>query len=203
MRDLRLPSLLIAVFILPVALASGQAVSLYGTFAPVQPSGVSVSAPNATFQTASYWAPGFGGGVTLGLIPIGPLRFGGDLRGSTRPGTNGADMVLAGVKLGVRIPFIKFRPYIQGSGGYLGTRVHPSVFPGIGAAIYSTSSTLTGRYAAYEILGGVDYPFLPFIDVRLFEIGGGKGYLLPGTSTANSAGTVSVTTINSGVVFHF
>ena len=94
-------------------LATGAAahaqVAAYVTFTPIHAAGVqtgSVYTAGAGYveQTTSFWAAGIGGGVTLNLLYIGPAVLALDLRGSTRPGTNGIDTGLAGVKLGFNPP---------------------------------------------------------------------------------------------------
>ncbi len=91
------------------------------------------------------------------------------------------------MKLGVHPPLIHIKPYIQGSAGYVALRT-PSATNG---------ASLTNKYLAWELAGGVDYPLVHFIDLRLIEIGGGAVL----NSSANNA--PSLFSINSGVVFHF
>ena len=173
------------------ALLPGRArsqVSAYVTFAPAHLSGVRDG--NGT-NTTSFWAPGVGGGVSLTVLPLGPVKLGLDLRGSTKPGTNGADTVMGGVKLGLNLPLVRFKPYVQASGGYLGTRTRAA-----------SGHTESDQFAAYEVLGGVDYPLVPFFDWRVIEVGGGRGYNI---GSVTSAGNYQVTlfTVNTGLVFHF
>lgn len=200
-----------AVLALAVALplaAHAQALSIYGTFSDVRPSnvetGVTVARTGSTYNYSSFSVAGFGGGVTFGLLSAGPVRLGLDLRGSTRPGTTGADTAFAGLKLGLKLPVIHLKPYLQASGGYLATRTPNS-------SVYQTDpgpafpATFTNQYAAYEILGGVDLPVVHFVDLRLVEVGGGQGYNTGITGLFSTAGTsnMSFYTINSGVVVHF
>jgi hypothetical protein len=102
-------------------------------------------------------------GLTLNFIHNPAFTFGIDFRGSKHFGTNGADTGLLGLKLGVQVPLLHLRPYIQGSGGYLGTYESPS----------GSSTATANHYYAAEILGGVDYPLLPRIDIRVLEVGVG------------------------------
>ncbi len=154
-----------------------------------------------TNQFKTYWTSGIGGGVTYNFVPVGPIKLGVDFRGSYRPGTPGADSALIGFKVAAKAPLISFKPYVQASGGYVAARtVNVSTTP--------TSSTPVGgtfneRYWAYEILGGVDYPipYTHFFDLRLIEVGGGKGYNVGGLGTARPQMTLF--TINSGLVVHF
>jgi len=192
----RLPLLTVLALLLPALPSRAQFVSLYGTFSPTHISNV----PNGTTSTgaaamASYWSPGVGAGLTLNMLPVGPVKLGLDLRGSTKPGTNGSDLILAGPRLAVKLPLIRLKPYIQAEGGYLRTRT---------ALATSTiaGTTFTHNYAAWEVAGGVDYPLVPFIDLRLIEIGGGKGYFTSASGTS-SAPNASLYTLSTGVVFHF
>jgi hypothetical protein len=75
-----------------------------------------------TEQYGSFWTSGVGGGVTFNFLPVGPVRLGLDLRGSTRPGSVGADTAMAGFKVGFNPPLIRLKPYIQAFAGYVGTR---------------------------------------------------------------------------------
>lgn len=192
MRTSHLTLLLTAT--LGVSAARAQIVSVYGTFSPTHVSNIQTGAvltsSGYTNQTTSLWTRGFGGGVTFNFLPIGPVALGVDLRGSTRLGTPGLDTAMAGLKLTLKPLVIPFKPYVQASGGYLATRTN-NVSTGV-----PPDSTFTNRYAAYEVFGGVDYKFLPFIDVRLLEIGVGKGY------TSGNYNT-TIFTANTGFVVHF
>ncbi len=199
MRACLFRSSLAVLFSVMTCAAQAQIVSVYGTYSPVRVSGVHNGGSGSTaagYSNTSFWASGVGGGATLGVLPIGPIHIGLDLRGSTRPGANGADLVLAGVKVGLKLPFLRVKPYVQGSGGYLGTRT-------VIALGETTGATETDHFAAYEILGGVDYKFLPFIDLRLVEVGGGKAYFLSGAGESGINYSPGLFTVNTGVVFHF
>lgn len=188
--------LLAAVIFGSVATVRAQVAEVYvtsssGHFSNVA-SGVVLSGSSYHEQYKSFWTSGIGGGVTLNFLPVGPVRLGFDLRGSTRPGTSGADTAMAGLKLAFHPPLLKLKPYIQGSGGYLATRT-------VNVSSGSNGATFNNKYAAWEILGGVDVPVAPFIDFRAIELGGGTGVSLFPTSTSN----VSQFTINTGLVVHF
>jgi hypothetical protein len=194
--------LLAAVAFLLVASAHAQ-VSIYVTsssarFSNVQSGEIVTYEPTgnlAAEQYANFWTSGIGGGASLRWLSLGPVNLSFDLRGSTQPGTPGADTALGGLKLGINPPGLRLKPYIQASGGYLGTRTvnenstttYP--YPPIGG-------TLTNHYAGWEILGGVDYPLIRVFDLRLIEVGAGRGY-------STSAPSITALTINTGVVFHF
>jgi hypothetical protein len=179
--------------------ARAQLLNIYVTSSTLHPSNVEtgvVYTPATGYQNqyTNFWTSGIGGGVTVNFLPLHIVNLGLDLRGSTRPGTVGADTGMVGIKLGVHPPVIRIKPYIQASAGYVATRtvnvsnINPS--PG------GNSTTFTNKYAAYEILGGIDYPLVHFIDFRVIEIGGGK-VILNGTSNP------SLLTINTGLVLHF
>ena len=164
-----------------------QAVSLYVTSSSARFSNAQVGLQG---QTSSYWTSGIGGGLTLNMVPVGPIRFGVDLRGSTRPGAPGADTAMGGIRLGIKPPLFPIKPYIQASGGYVATR----------SRAISAGGSFQNRYAGWEVLGGLDFPLVPFFDVRLIEVGGGSGYRVGNTSGVPD---ISLFTINSGLVFHF
>jgi hypothetical protein len=150
-------------------------------------------------QYASYWTSGIGGGVTLNFLPLGPVKLGFDFRGSTHPGTVGADTGMAGVRLGFNPPLIHLKPYIQASGGYVGTRT-VNVSSSSTSPSQTVGGTFNNKYVAWEIVGGIDYPLIKFVDVRVIELGGGTGVSIPGSS---SAPNISLFTVSTGVVLHF
>ena len=151
--------------------------------------------------TTSYWTSGIGGGVTFNLLSLHVVSLGLDARGSTKPGTNGADTGLVGLKLAVHPPLLKVKPYIQGSVGYLGTRtVDASTVTGSASPAGQTD---THSFLAYGVLGGVDFPLIPVLDFRVeagFLHGNdlGRG-VLGGTALPNP----NVFMINPGLVLHF
>jgi len=193
-----LPLLVLAI---STSAAPAQVFSAYATFAGTNSSGLvngntgSVTTGYTT-TTTTHFSPGVGGGVTFGILPIGPIHLGFDLRGSTKPGNDGADLVLAGPRVGLKLPVIKLKPYVQVSGGYLRTRT-TLVNSGLPAG-----TQLTAQYGAWEVLGGVDIPLLPVLDLRLVEVGGGKAYEFSAAGV-NGTYTVSLFTVNSGLVLHF
>lgn len=172
--------------------ARAEVVSVYGTFSPLRVSNV----PNGNTTTGSYWAEGVGGGVTLTPFHLGPISLGLDLRGSTARQQQGADTLLAGIKLGGKLPLLPFKPYVQGSGGYLGAR--PTILGGP-APIAGTNPNQ--GFWVYELLGGVDFALLPHLDLRLIEVGGGQGYYKSGAVSGTPS--ISFITVSTGVVIHF
>lgn len=200
MRLQALPFCLLVAALAPSP-ARAQAVEVYATFSPTHLSGVRngnslLPTINNGYTSTSFWTPGVGGGVTFNVLPLGPLKLGIDLRGSTMPGTNGSDTALAGIKLGASLPAIRLKPYVQVSGGYLSTRTRVTT----GAA---TGYPETDKFAAYELFGGLDYSFLPFFNLRLIEAGAGRGYNVSGIGDTAGNYQVTIFTLNTGVVFHF
>lgn len=155
-------------------------------------------------QYTSFWAPGVGGGVTLNFVSLPVVSVGVDLRGSTKPGTNGVYTALLGVKLGVHAPGNSLKPYVQASGGLLGTRTNGvsmilNTSPYGFQSVTSYSGTVSSHYIAYELLGGLDYRLNNAVDYRIVEVGGGIG------NRTGPAGLESAKflTINTGIVAHF
>jgi len=197
--------LLAALVFLSLASAHAQ-VSFYVTSSSTRFSNVD-SGEIVTYETTgnvaeeqydNFWTSGIGGGASLRCLSLGGVKLSLDFRGSTQPGTPGADTALGGLKLGIKPPYFKLQPYIQASGGYLGTRTVNENSTGI-YPYPSVGGTLTNHYAGWEILGGVDYPLIRFFDLRLLEVGAGRGYDILSTS----APSITVLTVNSGLVFHF
>jgi hypothetical protein len=187
--------------LLATVTAHSQAVAIYGTFSPAHLSNVETGAVySATSgyvnQTTSYWSSGFGGGVTVNFLPIGPLRIGFDLRGSVKPGSIGANYALFGVKVGVHPPVLKIRPYGQFSVGYLSSST-TNVSTPAGQTTGTIGGTFGNKYAAWEIMGGLDYPLLSHLDVRVLELGGGGALSIGGSYKP------TLFTVNSGLVVHF
>ncbi len=200
--------------------AHAQIFEAYATFSPTHlgnvQNGLTLAsngvANQYTYQTqyTSFFAPAIGGGITLNVIPLGPVRLGVDVRGSTKPGTNGVDSALAGIKLAVKPPLLPIKPYIQISGGYLATRSNGFNYSSNdgGTTTLVTGATITNKYAAIEGIAGIDYHLLPFVNFRIAEFGYGKGYSV-GPNFSNNFGAVTTQndlnffTINTGLVVHF
>jgi hypothetical protein len=182
-----------ALFLLTAGAAHAQA-SLYVTYAPIHITNVATGIPFvpgfvSQQQYTSYWASGVGGGVTFDFLPLPIFSLGLDLRGSTKSGTLGADTAMVGFKLGMHPPVLRIKPYVQASAGYLGTRTFSTSIP--------VGSTNNGTYITWEILGGIDYPLMHFIDLRAIELGGGQGI------NTGSGSNASLFTVNTGLVVHF
>ena len=179
--------LMVAAFIfLSIAVAHGQVAMVYVTYAPIHLSNVQTG---NQAQYTDFWASGVGGGVTINFLPLPVVSLGLDLRGSTKPGTVGADTAMVGLKLGIRPPVIRIKPYVQASAGYLGTRTYSTSI--------ATNSTSNNDYITWEILGGIDYPLMHFVDFRIVEVGAGQGW------NTGSGGNANIFTVNTGLVLHF
>jgi hypothetical protein len=177
-------------------LLHGQAAEVYGTFTEVH--GNNIPGNNTPCPATGVCLPtnpngsvnglGPGGGLTLNFVHNSGFTFGVDFRGSKHIAGNGADTGLLGLKLGVQVPLLHLRPYLEGAGGYLGTYEKPS----------GSSTTNVNHYYAAEVLGGVDYPILPRIDFRVLEVGAGHAL-----NTNVSATRPTFITASTGVVFRF
>ncbi|HWB33030.1 MAG TPA: hypothetical protein VG714_07655 [Acidobacteriaceae bacterium] len=180
---------LLAVLLLCPAMYARAQASIYIESSNIRLSDVpggSISSPSGpTQQYDTYWASGIGGGVTVNILPLPIVSLGVDLRGSTKSGNNGADTAMVGLKLGVHPPVLPIKPYVQFSTGYLATRT-----PG-------GSGTITNKYLAYEVFGGIDYPLMHFVDFRVIEIGGG------GVVDSGSSNSPTLFNVNTGLVLHF
>ena len=190
-------------FLFSALAAHAQAASIYvtsssGHYSNIQTGSV-LTGSGYQEQYANFWASGVGGGVTLNFLPIGPVKLGFDFRGSTRPGTNEADTAMAGFRVGFNPPLIHLKPYVQASGGYVATRtLNVSTNPSNPSQ--TVGGTFTNTYAAWEIIGGVDVPIAPVLDLRLIELGGGTGMTV---GLSSNTPNISLFTVNTGVVLHF
>jgi hypothetical protein len=182
----RLLTLFAALFFLIPKASRAQIVSVYVTYAPVYASNV-YNGYNGPAYT-SFWASGVGGGATIKFLPLPVVSLSLDLRGSTKPGTTGVDTALAGIKLGIHPPGLRVKAYVEGAAGYLATRTYTGV----------TSGSVEDKNLAFEILGGIDYPLVHFIDLRIIEVGGGTGFY----GFDNNVNP-NLFTINTGLVLHF
>jgi len=202
----RFLALLSLAFLLAPFSARAQVVSLYLQSTNVHLSnvqtGVIYPAGSTSYvnQFTSNFTSGVGGGLTLNVIPVGPVRFGFDLRGSTNRGTPGVDTGMFGVRVAFKPPLVPIKPYLQASGGYMQSRttnVSTSV-----SGVASASSTFTNRYATYEFFGGVDISILPLLDLRL-EAGGGQGINVTDIGNVNVSNNVTLFSVNPGLVLRF
>lgn len=122
------------------------------------------------------WLPGGTFGLYDDFYKLGPIHAGADLRGSIES-RNGTDLnkVLAGFRVAVKPPVLPIKPYVQASAGI---------------AHINTAMSHSGAELAYELNGGVDLTFLPHLDWRIAEIGGGKIQDQPGSQFHIGTGLV-------------
>ena len=182
--------------------ARAQVLSVYATSTNMRASNVQTGVIGSTNQYTSFFTSGIGGGITLGALPLGPIHLGFDLRGSTKPGVNGFDTALGGLRLGIKPPLIKLKPYVQASVGYVATRTTNLTTVTSGSTTTTPGGTFTNQYIAYQAFAGVDYPILPILDFRIVEIGAGQGFST-GLTFSSNAGNISLFNINTGLVLHF
>jgi hypothetical protein len=180
--------------------AHGQIISIYGLFDPVHATNVQTGAVYSggsyNEQYTSFWAPGFGGGVTLNLLNLHILKLGIDARGSTKPGTTGADTAQGAIRLAFKPPILKIKPYVQVGAGYLGTRtVNVSTNPVSGTPV---GGTFTNKYATWNVQGGIDTPIAPFLDWRVVEVGAGHAF-----NTGFTSGNANLFSVATGLVLRF
>ncbi len=187
-----------ALLFLALPLAHAQ-IAVYGTFSANHLSGVDTGVsyiPNG-FQTNtdSFFANGFGAGVTLNFLHLGPASLGFDVRGSIASGTPSAKTVLGGVKFGFHPPHTRIKPYVQVSAGYLQSNTsYRGTDP--------PAQTVTNNYGTYEFIGGLDYSLVHFIDFRVIELGVGRTFA-PSIDFSSTGGNATLFSINSGLVFRF
>jgi hypothetical protein len=183
-----------------------QVVSVYvvsaNNYFSTVPTGTIQTLTTQQEQYTSFWSSGVGGGVTLNFLRLPLISLGLDVRGSTRPGAPGSDTGMVGIRLQVKPPVLRIKPYIEAAGGYLATRTADvGTTTNASGATVAFGGTFTGEYGAYEILGGIDYPLTHFLDFRVIEVGGGKAYQAS-TNVLNSSHP-SLFNIDTGLVLHF
>ena len=131
-------------------------------FAGTLPAQVAVYAnfeANDLRQTDS-WIYGGTFGLYDDFYKLGPLRIGADIRGSSQSSGNlNYVKILGGLRIAAKPPILPIKPYAQISAGPERENAGP----------------IKGNYhVGYEVNGGVDLTFLPHLDWRVAEIGGGN-----------------------------
>ncbi len=187
---------------LSLCCAQAQILSVYGTFSPLHTSNVRTGtvATNSGYTPVytGFWAPAFGGGVTLNFLNLHVVKLGLDARGSTKPGTTDADTAQLALRLGFQPPVLRLKPYVQAGVGYLATRtVNASTNPGSTTAI---GGTFSNQYATAGFQVGIDKPLIPFLDLRIVEVGYTRAFSTGISTSADNANTFSLST---GLVAHF
>jgi hypothetical protein len=123
-------------------------------------------------------------GIYNDFLHAGPLHVGADIRGSILSnGDAKLNSGLAGLRVAVKAPVLPIKPYVQASAGVAGFN-------------YGRRQALTNSFT-YEIDGGVDLTFLPRLDWRLVEVGGGA---LTSSGPGANAGN-GLFHISTGLVF--
>ncbi len=187
----------LALFTLASAVAHAQ-LGIYGTFTGNRISGIPYTGTNSSTSNGSFSALGGGGGVYYNLRTYGPVRLGIDARGAVtsskrgvQPNFIGAGGHLNSALVGVRgvfhTPLAPLHPYVQGSVGLARTDFGKNYALGV---TYSNA-------LQYEGFAGLDVQVLPFMDIRVLELGIGA---VRGTGT--NSGNFPVESVSSGIVFH-
>lgn len=212
--SLRKTVLLLAAIVTAFATLPVQAqFAVYGTFTANELSNI-VSSPepnpnNLGTPRNSVNLIGGTGGVYYDFMNLGPVRLGADLRGTINTTKQGAyqsyngggaklDSGLGGIRAVFHTPIAPIHPYIQGSVGIARTN-YGLLYNEEGVTnngIVGNSLILHNNFQ-YEGFAGVDITVMPFLDIRLVELGYGG---------INPFGTYShnypVKTVGSGLVFH-
>ncbi len=129
--------------------------AVYANFEVANQNGAQLNASNT-----SSWVTGGTFGVYDDYYHLGPVHLGGDVRGSRLSSSSASlNSILVGVRLAVKPPLLPMEPYVQLSGG---------------VASLAQGTFKPGYRPAYEVNGGVDYTFLPHLDWRVIEVGGGE-----------------------------
>lgn len=153
-------------------------IGIYGTFTGDHLS--QFKPPYPYTGTYGYWSVGGSFGIYDDFAHLGPVRVGADLRGNILNSKGHKhNSGLAGVRFVFKPPVVPLRPYLQASVGAGNTN-----FGG-------GSVTATGFQ--YQVMGGLDLTFLPRLDWRVVEVGGGA-------LRVNGA-NYTLATVSTGIVF--
>lgn len=154
-----------AIFLLLLSRSARAQVAIYGMASAGHYSGLGVGPGTAPNQSGGITARGGTFGVYDNFAPFGPVKLGGDARVIVQDSANSTPYGnkilggLFGLRLGVNVPAVPLRPYIQAEIGGVGTN-------------NGTSSTRTASFA-YQVQGGVDLTIFPHLDAR-GEYGAGQ-----------------------------
>jgi len=208
---LRLPLVFPALALAFTALSSAAhaQAAIYGQFTVDRLSGIQ-SSPILAAGVAyndSVNPLGFTGGAFYDFKSFGPFRLGVDLRGSTVNTHRGAQANsdgsgshiysgLGGVRLSFHTPIKYIKPYVEGAAGI--GRSNYGVLTNSSTSKYVTPGVQLISNLEYHGYAGVDLPFAPFADWRVFEVGYGAL-----NSFGNAAHTYPIMSISTGVVIHF
>ena len=205
---MRLPLLVLASALAAFTSAAHAQGGVYATFTVERLSGIQSSPilPAGVAYNDSVNPLGFTGGAFFDFKSIGPVRLGLDVRGSSintvrgaQVGSNGPGTHifsgLGGVRLSFHTPIKYIRPYVEGAAGI--GRSNYGVLTNSNLNSYVTPGVQTVSNLEYHGYAGVDVPFAPFADWRMFEVGYGAL-----NSFGNGAHTYPIMSISSGIVFH-
>jgi hypothetical protein len=208
---LRLPLVLTAIALALTAFSStahAQA-GAYGLFTVDRMSGIASSPilPAGVMYNDQVNPLGFTGGAFYDFKSFGPIRLGVDLRGSAINAHRGAQANsdgagthiysgLGGVRLSFHTPLKFIKPYVEGAAGI--GRSNYGVLSNASLATYVNPGVQTISNLEYHGYAGLDLPFAPFADWRVFEVGYGALQ-----SFGNAAHTYPIMSISTGVVIHF
>ena len=153
--------------------AARAQVAVYAMASAGHYSGLGVGPGTASNQSGGITARGGTFGVYDNFAPFGPVKLGGDARVIVQDSANSTPYGnkilggLFGLRLGVNVPAVPLRPYIQAEVGGVGTN-------------NGTSTTRTASFA-YQVQGGADVTIFPHLDVR-GEYGAGQLTSISGTN---------------------
>jgi hypothetical protein len=152
---------------------------------------------------------------------FGPVRLGADLRGEVLTGNKRADSttggggtlrqytVFGGVRGTVRTPIPWMHPYAEIAAGYLRnnasglytytTTTNNTVTPPTSIQTLSYNPNLYKAYPAFKGIVGLDLRVLPFVDLRIIELGAGAAFGSTNTvnTVVNTQGATGITTTST------
>ena len=205
---MRLPLVVLASALAAFTSAAHAQGGVYATFTVERLSGIQSSPilPPGVAYNDSVNPLGFTGGAFFDFKSIGPVRLGLDVRGSSINTLRGAQVSsngpgthifsgLGGVRLSFHTPIKYIHPYVEGAAGI--GRSNYGVLTNSSLNSYVTPGVQTVSNLEYHGYAGVDVPFAPFADWRMFEVGYGAL-----NSFGNAAHTYPIMSISSGIVFH-
>lgn len=185
---MRMLLFIVAVFVvLGGAAAPAQIVEAYGTVAVDPLTNVKLPPDSSGQHFSSYTPVGFTIGGTLNFLNFAPVAVGLD---ASETVARGANLWLAGLRITVKPPVLRIKPYFKLAVGEAHLHVPQS---------YSTSvpATVPTFYYIYNAALGVDYRLTHFVDLRLLEVGDGR------TLGDGANNPTNLLMINSGIVVHF
>ena len=205
---MRLPLFVLASALAAFTSAAHAQGGVYATFTVERLSGIQSSPilPAGVAYNDSVNPLGFTGGAFFDFKTLGPVRLGLDVRGSSINTLRGAQVSsngagthifsgLGGVRLSFHTPIKYIHPYVEGAAGI--GRSNYGVLNNTTLNTYVTPGVQTVSNLEYHGYAGVDVPFAPFADWRMFEVGYGAL-----NSFGNAAHTYPIMSISSGIVFH-